>query len=258
MKGMKSFEYRVWARCFVKHKGDFNKLNQVRNKVRIRKLGTTMLEYKSKELKIQGKQFIHTSAINCQENKLSLYLNNSKNKSIINRENGIYKVYDNLFLNSGSVPNIYNSNNKLIDKFTLNLTQILEDLYDNNESTVFNLYFIMKPDFKKTIKFDILKLNQHFAKYPLKFINENIVKFYKNTGLLAAMGILVFYSNYDENNLIRISSQIKKDIILNIENINNLVLKDFNQSIVNYENKFDYNSEIMLIIHAEFDKFNAI
>ena len=116
----------------------------------------------------------------------------------------------------------------------------------------------MKPDFKKTIKFDILKLNQHFAKYPLKFINENIVKFYKNTGLLAAMGILVFYSNYDENNLIRISSQIKKDIILNIENINNLVLKDFNQSIVNYENKFDYNSEIMLIIHAEFDKFNAI
>ena len=52
MKGLKSFEYRVWARCFVKHKGDFNKLNQVRNKVRIRKLGTTMLEYKSKDLNI--------------------------------------------------------------------------------------------------------------------------------------------------------------------------------------------------------------
>lgn len=60
MKGMKSFEYRVWARCYVKHKGDFNKLNQVRNKIRIRKLGTTMLDYKSKELDIQGKQFIHT------------------------------------------------------------------------------------------------------------------------------------------------------------------------------------------------------
>ena len=254
MKGMKSFEYRVWARCYVKHKGDFNKLNQVRNKVRIKKLGTTMLEYKSKELNIQGKQFIHTSAIICQDNKLSLYLNNSQNKSIINRENGIYKVYDNLFLNSGSVPNIYDSNNKLIDKFTLNLTQILEDLYDNNESTVFNLYFLMKPDFNKTIKFDIVKLNQHFAKYPIEFIDENIVKFYKNTGLLTAMSILVFSSNYDENNLIRISLQIKKHILDNIKNINNLVDKDFNQTIINYENKFDKNSEIMLIIHADFDK----
>jgi hypothetical protein len=39
MKGMKSFEFRVWARCYVKHKGDFNKLNLIRNKIRIRKLG---------------------------------------------------------------------------------------------------------------------------------------------------------------------------------------------------------------------------
>lgn len=142
----------------------------------------------------------------------------------------------------------------MIDKFTLNLTQILEDLYDNNESTVFNLYFLMKPDFNKTIKFDIVKLNQHFAKYPIEFIDENIVKFYKNTGLLTAMSILVFSSNYDENNLIRISSQIKKHILDNIKNINNLVDKDFNQTIINYENKFDKNSEIMLIIHADFDK----
>lgn len=40
MKGMKSFEFRVWARCYVKHKGDFNKLNEIRNKIRFRKLGT--------------------------------------------------------------------------------------------------------------------------------------------------------------------------------------------------------------------------
>lgn len=39
MKGMKSFEFRVWARCYVKHKGDFYKLNDIRNKIRIRKLG---------------------------------------------------------------------------------------------------------------------------------------------------------------------------------------------------------------------------
>lgn len=47
MKGMKSFEFRVWARCYVKHKGDFSKLNEIRNKIRSRKLGKTILNYKS-------------------------------------------------------------------------------------------------------------------------------------------------------------------------------------------------------------------
>lgn len=47
MKGMKSFEFRVWARCYVKHKGDFSKLYEIRNKIRSRKLGTTILIYKS-------------------------------------------------------------------------------------------------------------------------------------------------------------------------------------------------------------------
>jgi len=47
MKGMKSLEFRIWARCFVKHKGDFSKLNEIRNKIRSRKLGTTILNYKS-------------------------------------------------------------------------------------------------------------------------------------------------------------------------------------------------------------------
>jgi LAGLIDADG endonuclease len=46
MKGMKSFEYRVWARCYVKHKGDFSKLNKIRNQIRIRKLGTTIVNSK--------------------------------------------------------------------------------------------------------------------------------------------------------------------------------------------------------------------
>jgi hypothetical protein len=47
MKGMKSFEFRVWARCYVKHKGDFSKLYEIRNKIRSKKLGTTILIYKS-------------------------------------------------------------------------------------------------------------------------------------------------------------------------------------------------------------------
>ncbi len=42
MKGMKSVEYRIWARSFNKHKGDFNKLYKVRDI--IRKLKTKLIE----------------------------------------------------------------------------------------------------------------------------------------------------------------------------------------------------------------------
>lgn len=34
MKGMKSFEYRIWARSFVKHRGNFNKLSKIREQMR--------------------------------------------------------------------------------------------------------------------------------------------------------------------------------------------------------------------------------
>jgi hypothetical protein len=64
MKGMKSFEFRVWARCYVKHKGDFTKLNEIRNKIRSRKLGTTILNSNSKGLSAHS---IHTSSITYQD-----------------------------------------------------------------------------------------------------------------------------------------------------------------------------------------------
>jgi len=250
MKGMKSFEFKVWARSYVKHKGNFTKLNEIRNKIRIRKLGTTLLNYKSNGLNNQSIRLIHTTP---QNNKWNINLDNSNNKSIINRENGIYKIYDNLFLNEGKVPNYQDINNKMIDKFILNLAEILEDLYDNNEWTVFNLYFLVKPDFDRGIKLDIENLNKHFAKYPLEFLHQNIVKFYKNTGLLTATGVFVFSSLYDFNNLTVISSNFKNIIKNNIEIINKNVHKDLNNTIVNYTNKFDINSEIMLIIQADFE-----
>ena len=214
------------------------------------------LKYNSFELYIQNIHFLHTTSYISQGKNLSIYLDNSNKDSIVKRENGIYKIYDNLFLNDGKVLNSQDLNNKMIDKFIFNLTEILEDLYDNNESTVFNLYFLVKPDFEKVIKFDIEKLNKHFAKYPLEFIDKNIVKFYKNTGLLTASGILVFWYLYDLNNLTKISSQIQNTIIDNIEIINKNVHKDLNNSIVNYTNKFDIKSEIMLIVHADFEKID--
>lgn len=42
MKGMKSVEYRIWARSYVKHKGDTPKLSEIRDMVR--KLRTKLLK----------------------------------------------------------------------------------------------------------------------------------------------------------------------------------------------------------------------
>jgi hypothetical protein len=270
MKGMKSFEFRVWARCYVKHKGNFIKLNEIRNKIRSKKTGLTILSPNMysrvtninnfKESNIQKTRLFHTSSINLQNNNLSLILDNSNSKSIINRENGIYKIYDNLFLNAGLTTNIHDPNDhqEKIDKFILDVANIFEDLYDNNESTIFHLYFLVKPDFNRFIKFDVVNLNKHFAKYPLEFIAENITLFYKNTGLLGLFGIVLVFSLYDINNLIKISSGIKDQIYKHIDKINENVHKNLGNTIINYTNKFDTNSEIMLIIHADFEKIEPI
>jgi hypothetical protein len=55
-----------------------------------------------------------------------------------------------------------------------------------------------------------------------------------------------------------ISSNTKNHIINNIKIINKNVNKDFNNTIINYTKKFDINSEIMLIVHAEFNKIDKI
>lgn len=34
MKGMKALEFRIWARSYIKHKGNYNELNKIRNLVR--------------------------------------------------------------------------------------------------------------------------------------------------------------------------------------------------------------------------------
>jgi len=51
MKGMKSVEYRIWTRSYVKHKGDFRNLNKIWNNVRIMRTRYLTLDlwYKMKE-----------------------------------------------------------------------------------------------------------------------------------------------------------------------------------------------------------------
>jgi len=58
----------------------------------------------------------------------------------------------------------------------------------------------------------VQNLNKHLSKYPPDFLNENITRVYKNTGLLYSSNILVFLSLYDIKNLENIANSIKKDI----------------------------------------------
>ena len=141
------------------------------------------------------------------------------------------------------------------DNFIDNLTNVLEDLYDNNEFTVFHLYFLIIPS-KDNYHIDYDKLIKHLSKYPIEFIIDvkNITKFYKNIGLIFGIGILVFTSLYDIDNLTKISKNIKVDINNSIKVINENVYKDLNNTIINFDTKVDINSEIMLIINADFDK----
>jgi translation initiation factor 2 beta subunit (eIF-2beta)/eIF-5 len=72
--------------------------------------------------------------------------------------------------------------------------------------------------------------------------------------LLTAFGVSESLISYDIYDYLKISRIIKNTIINNIEDINKNVHKDLNNTIINYTNKFDINSEIMLIIHADFIK----
>lgn len=38
MKGMKSVEYRIWSRIYIKHKRDYKALEKIRDRVRNMKL----------------------------------------------------------------------------------------------------------------------------------------------------------------------------------------------------------------------------
>jgi hypothetical protein len=44
MKSMKSVEYRIWARSYVKHKGNFNKLFSIRNIIRNLKINLVEID----------------------------------------------------------------------------------------------------------------------------------------------------------------------------------------------------------------------
>jgi hypothetical protein len=171
----------------------------------------------------------------------------SKTDNILSRKNGIYRIYNNIFLDDKKL-------------FIKNLTDILEILYDNNSFTIFKLYFLLSienKDLRRVIKFDVVNLNKHLSQYDPHILNDNITGVYKNTGLLLGVNVLVFTPNYDIENLIKISSSIWNEIHKNISIINDNVFLDQKNSIINFTRKIRSEDEIMLLIGADFnDKMN--
>jgi hypothetical protein len=148
------------------------------------------------------------------------------------KNNSIYKIYDNFYLN---------------DRFITNLADILEDLYDNNEFVVFKLYFVRVHEVYTEIK--INNFINHLNGYPTEFIMDNLVRFHKNTGIVALSYILVWLSLYDINNLKHIANALLKMINQNITTINENIHKDFGNTIVNFNTPIDKkNLELFLFI----------
>lgn len=114
---------------------------------------------------IHCKRSFNSSSISFSERKFKIILDNSNEKSILNRENGLFKIYLNVYLNNIATQN----NNQFMEnpnkgKFIILFTNVLEDLYDNNyDYTVFNMYFIVNPlNLNLTGHIDNYKINRTF------------------------------------------------------------------------------------------------
>jgi hypothetical protein len=137
------------------------------------------------------------------------------------------------------------------------MTDILEDLYDNNSFTIFKLYFLLSSDNKdlrRFLKIDLVSLNKHLSQYHPLILNENMSKVYKNTGLILGVDILVIFSNYDIDNLKKISSSILSNIHENIPIINKEVNFSQNNTIINFTRGVRSDDEIMLLIGTDFNE----
>jgi hypothetical protein len=143
---------------------------------------------------------------------ISVITDNTKSKNFINREEEgtLYKVY----------------HIKWDNQFNTNLRSILEDMFDNNEFVVFNMYFMVLPE-KKNVIIKTEKQLTHMLKYEADILNNQIVKVFKNTGMVLAKSILVLLSLYDNENLMNISKDIRIQMIDNINQINKIIHEDF-------------------------------
>ena len=209
----------------------------------LKKLNYTL----SLNLKLIIKNFSTSPVGNNHPGKPVIELDNSSTKDNVLKNEGIYRIYNNLYFN---------------DNFIENLAQIMEDLHDESEFTVFRLFFFQSnkvlpcthPLFRKGVN----SLIKHLTSYPTETLVFNKCKVYKNIGLLFTIELLVFTSFCDFNNLKNISNNIKIGALNNIENINKTIHLDQGNTIPKFNDKVNPDEKLMLILHADFYRLKSL
>lgn len=151
----------------------------------------------------------------------------------------LFKVYDNIYLN---------------DRFVMDIAGLLKDLYDNNEFVIFKLYFVDIGS--HNVRVELPKFSEHFYRYPSQYIQDNIVRFYKNTGVVGVFEVLVWLSLCDNKNLENISKGFFTCINSNIKFINDNIHKDFGNTIINYKNPITRVNDLPLSLFINIDRSN--
>lgn len=95
---------------------------------------------------------------------------------------------------------------------------------------------------------DVEKLIKHFNKYPLEYIQDNIVKFHKNTGIVGCFYLFVWYSSYDSNNLRKRGHNNYDLLSNNINLINNNISKNYDNTIIHFNTPMSKDNELLLFI----------
>lgn len=181
------------------------------------------------------KNFSTSTVLKNSPIKPTLVIDNSLNKDNILKSEGLYQIYNNIYLN---------------ENFIENLSGILEYCYDNSEDTTFKFFFFGFPSDEKMI-IDLNRFIKHLASYPTITLRHNNCKVYKNTGLLFSFEFHVFMEFYNIEYLKRLSDSVLKNIIFSTIDINNHLNLDHKNTVHNLKKEFNFLDEIILFIHAD-------
>ncbi len=163
-------------------------------------------------------------------------------------KSGIYQIYKDIFINNN---------------FEINIAKFLDYISINNDSVYFNLYSIMNPKIKNhTINTDFNNIINYISKDSFESLDSDsfdlkINNFCDNTEFIIIYchtEIVTDSSQYLGLGFQKITaSSIKSEILKNIDLINNSIHYFYKINKENLIKKLDINSEVLLIISADYN-----
>ena len=172
-----------------------------------------------------------------KENKdeAKLILNNSNSESEIEKDKGIFYIYENLYLNKN---------------FEKNLSRIINNTYEHNDETLFRFFLVKK---QKSSGFKIVQFVSHLASYPSFTLKEFNTKVYKNTGLIFSQDLFLNFALADDLKSAQLSKHILDNAIKNISEINESFHLEHSNTYPLIKDKFNLDDELLLMVHYEYE-----